>query len=150
MGKIILLDASPLGILANPAQSPFVFQCRHWSEEALRQGHLLVVPEIADYEVRRELLRAGKSQSVTRLNTLKATFEYLPITTEAMLRAAEFWANARNLGKPTAHNLRLDADVILAAQASLLLEDGDEVIVATTNPKHLSLFVPAALWQDIR
>ena len=45
--------------------------------------------------------------------------------------------------------LSLDADVIIAAQASLLLEDGDEVVIVTTNPKPLSFFVPVALWQDI-
>ena len=74
---------------------------------------------------------------------------YLPITTNVMLRAAEFWAQARNIGKPTATDQALDADVILAAQAALLIADGDTVVVATTNIGHLSLFVPAAWWQDI-
>jgi hypothetical protein len=66
-----------------------------------------------------------------------------------MRHAATLWAQARNMGKPTASALSLDADVIIAAQASLLIDDGDEVIIATTNPKHLSLFAPAARWQDI-
>jgi hypothetical protein len=59
------------------------------------------------------------------------------------------WAKARDMGKPTADALSLDADVIIAAQADLLIEDGDEVTIATSNPKHLSLFVTAARWQDI-
>jgi hypothetical protein len=54
------------------------------------------------------------------------------------------------MGRPTASNLRLDADAIIAAQASLLIDDGDEVIVATSNVAHLSLFVPAAEWQSIQ
>lgn len=150
MNKIILLDASPLGTICNPKHSVQTFACAQWAEQRLQQGDLIAIPEIADYEVRRELIRGQKTRSVARLNQMKTRFDYLPLTTAVMLRAAEFWAQARNMGKPTAGNQRLDADVILAAQASLLLEDGDEVIVATTNPKHLSLFVPAALWQDIR
>lgn len=66
-----------------------------------------------------------------------------------MLRAAELWARARNIGKPTASDPALDVDMILAAQAALLIDDGDSVMVATTNVSHLALFVPAALWQEI-
>jgi len=47
------------------------------------------VPEIADYEVRRELLRADKLHGIDRLNLVKTT-AYLPITTAVMLKAAEF------------------------------------------------------------
>ena len=91
------------------------------------------IPEIADYEVRRELLRANKTRSLDRLNALKSALGYLPITTQVMLRAAELWAQARNMGKPTASDQALDADMILAAQAALLIADGDSVTVATTN-----------------
>jgi hypothetical protein len=45
--------------------------------------------------------------------------------------------------------LVLDGDVILASQAILVNNYGHEVIVATTNTKHLSLFVDAREWQDI-
>jgi hypothetical protein len=53
------------------------------------------------------------------------------------------------MGKPTASDLALDSDVILAAQAQLLIDDGDSVIVATTNVAHLALFIPSSHWQDI-
>jgi hypothetical protein len=43
----------------------------------------------------------------------------------------------------------LDGDVILASQAILVNNYGHEFIVATTNTKHLSLFVDAREWQDI-
>jgi predicted nucleic acid-binding protein len=116
--------------------------------ERLAGGAQVLVPEISDYEVRRELLRANKTRSIARLNGLKSALGYLPITTNVMLRAAELWAQARNMGKPTASDQALDADMILAAQASLIA-DGDSVTVATTNVAHLSLFVPGARWQDI-
>jgi predicted nucleic acid-binding protein len=118
-------------------------------KERLGAGTQIVIPEIADYEVRRELVRANKIQSVFRLDALKAALGYLPITTKVMLRAAVLWAEARNMGKPTASDLALDSDMILAAQGQLLLDDGDFVVVATTNVSHLSLFIPALHWQEI-
>ena len=101
-----------------------------------------MVPEIADYEVRRELIRARRTAGVARLDALIGQVEYLAITTSAM-----FWAAARQQGRPTAADPALDGDVILAAQAATLGRAG--VIVATTNVRHLSRFVPAKLWADI-
>ena len=108
-----------------------------------------MLPEIADYEVRRELIRAGKVAGVIQLDVLKSVIRYLPITTEAMLLAAEFWAEARRAGRPTADPNALDGDVILAAQAKLLADEGNEVIIATTNVGHLFLFIDARDWRLI-
>ena len=66
-----------------------------------------------------------------------------------MLKASQLWAEARNRGKLTANPEALDGDVILAAQALLVAEAGNEVIVATTNVKHLSQFVDAREWHKI-
>jgi hypothetical protein len=66
-----------------------------------------------------------------------------------MLKAAELWAQVRQQGKPTADNQALDGDVILAAQATLIGSDEHPSIVATSNAKHLSLFIDAKNWQDI-
>ena len=84
-----------------------------------------------------------------RKRVVKRTFAYLPITTAVMLRAAEFWAQARKAGRPTADNAALDADVILAAQASILIEEGSEAIIASSNPRHLSMFVSTDEWQSL-
>jgi predicted nucleic acid-binding protein len=116
-------------------------------------GHLLatgvrvLIPEIADYEVRRELLRAKKAKGLARLDQLANLIEYQPLTTVVMRRAAMLWAESRQRGQPTASDAALDSDVILAAQA---LDLGlPKVIIATTNVGHLSRFVAAELWQDI-
>jgi hypothetical protein len=53
------------------------------------------------------------------------------------------------MGRQTAHNLRLDADMILAAQAAMLIASGHDVTIITPNVHHLSLFVPAADWITI-
>ena len=99
--------------------------------------------------MRRELLRANKIKGLQRLDNLKAFLGYLPITTAVMLQAAEFWAEVRKQGQPTADNKALDADVILAAQAFILNNQGEDVIVATTNVRHLNRFVPSKIWTEI-
>ena len=109
----------------------------------------MYIPEVIDYELRRELLRAGKVKGLTELEGLKSVFDYLPITTEVMLRAAELWANSRRAGLPTGDPKKLDIDVILAAQALTLRVPVADIVIATTNVAHLSRFVSAELWTDI-
>ena len=106
-----------------------------------------MIPEIADYEVRRELLRARKTAGIERLDALAGLLEYLPITTAAMRQAAAFWATARQQGQPTAGDKAIDGDMILAAQGMTLGAVG--FVIATTNVDHLSRFVIAKLWQAV-
>lgn len=109
---------------------------------------MILIPEIADYEVRRELIRAGKQRSVRQLDQLKAALEYIPLTIEMMLKAAELWAEVRQQGQPTADPSALDGDVILAAQAMIIAQQRQqEIMIATTNVGHLSRFTIAQHWQ---
>jgi predicted nucleic acid-binding protein len=108
-----------------------------------------MVPEIADYEVRRELLRSERTLGLRRLDSLREELGFLPINTETMLKAAELWANVRKKGKPTASDFELDGDVILAAQAMTAQTDAQPTVIATCNVKHLELFTPAKLWSAI-
>jgi predicted nucleic acid-binding protein len=149
MTRLIVLDTGPLGIITNPRQTPEVHACTTWLRDILAAGSRVVLPEIADYELRRELLRAGKRNGLRRLDTAVRTLDYLPISTAAMRRAAELWAQLRRQGLPTADARALDADAILAAQALLTTVPGDTMVVATTNVGHLSRVVPAQRWQDI-
>jgi len=123
--------------------------CRNWLRGVVRAGAAVVIPEICDYEVRRELLRSRKMEGVRRLDSLKSSFLYLPLTTAMMLRAAQYWAEAQNMGKPTAEDARLDCDMILSAQAYELGRGGDEVVIATTIVRHLDLFAQARHWKEI-
>lgn len=146
MSRVILLDAGPLGMVTHPREN---FEIRAWLQRLIAAGTTIRVPEIADYEVRRELLRLGKTLSIARLELLKQTIGYLPINTDMMLKAAEFWAESRKQGRPAAPDLSLDADVILAAQAHYLAGRGDDIVVATTNVGHLARLADARLWRDI-
>lgn len=150
MTLVVFLDASPAGLVTNPRESGETHEAVLWLRSLTAQRTRVILPEIADYEVRRELIRANKSAGLRRLDSLKATVEYLPIVTDAMLLAAEFWATARQRGRPSAPDDRLDADVILAAQAvTFAVGSDDQVVVATTNVRHLSLFVDAGHWRNI-
>ncbi len=149
MSRIILLDAGPLGLLSQPRSTPMSLACRQWAVELITAGAHLHIAEIADYEVRRELLRARKWRGVERLNQLKASFGYVAITTATMLQAATYWAQLRQEGKPTAPDPALDGDAILAAQAALLIGLGHDVVIATTNVGHLARLTPAEEWQKI-
>jgi hypothetical protein len=111
----------------------------------------IVVPEITDYEIRRELTRILAATSLKRLDQLVITGSllYAPITTDQMRQAAILWADARQQGIATAHQHALDADVILAACATTIGQRGDQVIVATDNVGHLAPYCDARLWTTI-
>jgi predicted nucleic acid-binding protein len=149
MRRLILLDAGPLGMVTNPKATGVPLACQLWLKSLLRRGEKIAIPEISDYEVRRELLRAGLLRSLHRLDNLKQALSYIPIQTETMLLAAELWAEVRKAGQPTADPKALDGDVILSAQARLLSNETTEVIIATTNVAHLSRFTTALDWQFI-
>jgi predicted nucleic acid-binding protein len=145
---VVLLDAGPLGLVTNPKRSPQSLACAQWLQDVVSGGKRVLLPEIADYEVRRELLRANKRQGLARLDALGALLEYLPISTSAMRKAALFWAQARQEGLPTAGDRTIDGDMILAGQAASL--GVPDVVIATTNVGHLARFAAAALWHEIR
>jgi len=147
VSEVILLDAGVLGLLSNPNHSPETIACRNWAVALQNGARTLIVPEIADYEVRRELLRAKLNASIVLLDLLGKQMQYLPISTTTMRRAAEFWAEARQAGKPTAGDKTIDADVILAAQAVTL--EVPERVIATTNLGHLARYTNAKIWNLI-
>jgi predicted nucleic acid-binding protein len=148
VSDVLFLDSGPLGLITQPQRSHEVIAITDWLKDCLRAGARVVVPGIVYYEIKRELLRANKSFGIARLDAfVNATPDrYLPLTDEALRFGAELWAQSRRAGRPTADPTALDIDVLLSAQA---LRFGSSPLVATTNPKHLSQFVPAQHWTDI-
>ncbi len=142
MNRPFMLDSGPLGKIAHPRPNMDFIT---WFRGLLQRGEEFIVPEIADYEVRRSLLLNNLSTSLEKLDALKHTITYLPIDTDTMVKAAELWAQARKKGTPTADPHALDGDVILAAQALKL-----NAVVITENKGHLDLFVDVKKWSDVR
>lgn len=137
----VVLDSTPLGLLTQREGVTEADVCRAWYVSLLTSGCLFFVPEIADYEMRREMRRKRNDGAVRRLDAFSsaAPERYLPLTTSAVRLAADMWAQARQTGHVTAPPEALDADVLIAAQARLLVPADfglADMVVATENAKH--------------
>ena len=94
MPKTIVLDSTPLGLLCDLRLRPDPVGCRRWMADMIAAGHRFVVPEIADYEIRRELLRLGRASSIAELNALapQLSVDYLPPTKSIMYTLSTFFS----------------------------------------------------------
>jgi predicted nucleic acid-binding protein len=138
-----VLDSGPLGQLTNKPVKATTERALRWKFFIHQAGHTLVVPEIIDYEIRRELLRENRKDSLFRLARFNSAALYIPISTIIMRRAAQLWAEFRQKGKPTSADDALDVDMILLAQAETLEED---YRILTTNMKHINTTGKALHW----
>jgi predicted nucleic acid-binding protein len=140
----LLLDTGVLGKICHPKREqhgPVLARLDQWLDG--KPQLTVYLPEIADYELRRKYLHMDMLKSLQRLDELAKQLVYLPLSTPIMQQAAELWARVRRAGKPTASDKAIDGDVILAAQAMSV-----NAIVATTNVKHISLFVRVEDWSN--
>ena len=64
----IVLDTTPLGLLTQKKGILEAEACRTWADGLIRFGCLFFIPEIADYELRREFIRQGNNGAVTRMD----------------------------------------------------------------------------------
>lgn len=151
MKRFIFLDSAPLGLLFQKTGIAAADICRAWAKNCLANGARLIVPEIIHYEIRRELLRMQKANAVTALEKFvrAESDRFCTLTSSDLVRAAELWAESRRRGMPTADPSALDIDVILAAQVRNSGIPIGDLVVATTNMRHLSQFVPAEEWSTI-
>ena len=150
---IIVLDTFPASSVAKrPGRTPSLSdRCHQWVDDCENAGHTILVPAICYYEALREL---EQRQAVSQIERLKdfclLPTRFLPLTTTHLEMAAQLWGQIRRNGRSTSSYDALDADVILAAQALSLGLPTADFIVATTNVKHLSWFVPCKEWPNIK
>jgi hypothetical protein len=136
MTKAVLVDSTPLGQITHPKIKP---EIRNWLRAINEQGIDLLIPEIVDYELRRQLILDNREKSIRRLNSLIRD-RLILIDRETLLKACDLWAWVRRQGLPTADKQNIDGDVILVAQAILQKKFYDEVSIVTENVKHISRF----------
>ena len=139
-----MLDSGPLGRLSH-ANYTRNREIRAWLASLLDSDISVFLPEIADYEVRRNLIVENLTGSLANLDALPSLIAYVPITTADMRQAAVYWAQSRKSGRSVGDARELNADVILAAQAVRL-----GCMIATDNIGHLSQFTDARLWTSIK
>jgi predicted nucleic acid-binding protein len=137
-----------------PAHGPGtteVDQCRAWLAHIETSTADPVIPAIADYEVRRELIRLRATAKLRRLDALRGRFGCVPFDVGATDQAAEYWALIRRGGMPTAGDEALDADALIAGLAATLDGLSDTVTIATSNVRHFTRFpgITAELWSNI-
>lgn len=156
MPRVIVLDTFPLsstGKLDPPAGvAPTALdRCHRWVRDCVAAENRVVVSAISYYESLRELERLKATGQIARLRAFchAVPDRYLSLTDAHLDLAAKLWGQARNSGTPTASVDALDGDVILAAQTLSLGVPIQDLVVATTNVAHLSLFVPADVWSNI-
>jgi predicted nucleic acid-binding protein len=145
----LALDTCVLGKICHPAAKANHAVCGWFDKILASNEHQIYLPQIVDYELRREYLRMGKQKqgggkSLERLNFMVETFDFVMLDSLTMQNAAELWAEARSKGKPTDHEKSLDGDVILAAQALSV-----RAVVVTENIKDLSRYVETKQWVEI-
>lgn len=154
MARIIVLDSFPLSTIGKNRSTPpsVTDHCRQWVMNCIAAGNPVRVPAIVYYETLRELERLNATAQIVRLKAFSfmAPDRFLPLETIHLEEAAKLWASVRNAGLPTASPEALDGDVILAAQALSLGIPASNLMVATTNPAHLSRFLAADLWTNIQ
>jgi predicted nucleic acid-binding protein len=153
---IVFIDTGILGVISSPRKIGEVGECQEWFYRLLARGVYVISSDICDYEVRRSLflnsIETATNQGLINLDNLANLIDFLPITKPIIRHAAQLWAISRRQGMPTANEKNIDADVIIAAQCKIFQQEnlGQNSAVATTNIKHLSRFLQAQKWQDIR
>jgi hypothetical protein len=68
VNRAVVLDTGPLGMVTHRGGVPEVDACKRWLLALAERGVRIGILEIADYEVRRELIRAGKVRGIERLD----------------------------------------------------------------------------------
>jgi predicted nucleic acid-binding protein len=151
---IIIIDSGVLGQLCRPNLDRETLALKGWFDRALIRANV-VSSKICDYEVRRGLLLAQKqgliAGGISILDDLYQLIDFLSVGDQILDSAADIWATARSSGQPTAGEFNLDADMIICATWQDLASryPGQEVVIVTTNVRHLSRFATALVWQDL-
>lgn len=153
----IVLDEKPLSLLTMRPGNSQGDPCKAWMLNLEAAGHRFYVPEIADYELRRELIRTNKTDSLARLDAFLTAEpdRYRPLTTPDVREAARLWAQARDPknNQGGAPKEALGGDVLIAAQARRLSPTNfglESMVIATSNITHLAPLAASAFWSEIR
>jgi hypothetical protein len=102
VSRFLVLDSGPLGLITHPQRNSEVIAITEWLSRCVLGGHRVIVPAIIYYELRRELLRAGKTFSVGRLESFVTSTpgRYLPLPTKRSVWRQNFGQRHASKGGP--------------------------------------------------
>ena len=66
----MILDTGPLGKITNPKTSPENDAAAAWLQDHLRARTRILIPEIANYELRSKLILGNKISGLRKLDSL--------------------------------------------------------------------------------
>ena len=135
--RVVILDSKPLGEICNPIKYSVT---KPLIEFIRREKIALRIAEITDYELRRELKLQNLHKGINNLNKFDRRREIISLDREALIIAAELWAELRKTAQPTADNKNIDCDVIMVAQALKLRNRFEQIIILTIDIKDLIRF----------
>jgi hypothetical protein len=153
---IVFLDTNILGFLSTPSQEQKILKCQNWFEHLLVRGVLFTSSELCFYEVKRSLILAQKEGKkvlgIEKLEELRQFIDVLIIDKKAINIASEVWADSQLKDLPNVKQSSLDIDTIIVAHFTILMDQfqGQYVVIATENIKHLGKFAEAQIWQNIK
>jgi toxin FitB len=142
MTGLIILDSAPLGFFCNPKNRD---NYKKLSNFVKSLNFSIGVPEIIDYELRRNLELENLQKSISLLSQFQQRRQLISLESEDLIRAAELWAWCRKQGSTTTENKGIDIDVILVSQALSRKDFFNKVVILTIDTGDLSVFCDLGL-----
>jgi predicted nucleic acid-binding protein len=141
MTYAILLDSGPLGKMVHQERT-YIEPTRLLEKFAKDNGISLLIPEIIEMELKKELVNRGFVKSIRKLNKFGQQDRIIKLTQDDRLLAKEIENNLRKEGKSISKEIPSN-DGILAAQAINLKisQEYEKVIILTENIKHITKLV---------
>lgn len=125
MTSRLMLDTNVLARICHPSLHQDV---KEWLRRLLERGAAapeILVSVLADYELRRVLMKQQGVESLAHLDALEQSLRFVPLTVEASRRAAGMRRESGVAGSPSLS----DGDLLMAAQAEI------EGAILVTNDK---------------
>ena len=70
MSRVVILDSAPVGEICGPGGRPATDDAQRWLSGLVNAGVRVILPDIIDYENRRELIRRRASKQLDFLDAL--------------------------------------------------------------------------------
>jgi len=88
MARLIVLDSGPLGLMVRASGKPQMHRCLAWLNAVMTNAAVVVIPEIAHYEVRRAEEQQDTRSNITRTDASQTRLHRNPFWRQHKKRSA--------------------------------------------------------------